>query len=363
MAYLISDSERFALHLGDNTLGGTGDDAVVLPGLAELPPVAVLTFSSVAPPAIRRLAPNVTVAVDGTPVGWEPWPVRHGARIDLAGQSLLFGDLAALRTTGPVPGLPDDAGPQGEIGSASPRPEPGGRLVALRTGRTFPIPDLGLSIGRDPSCEVALDAKDVSRRHAVIKLSLFGYAVTDSSANGTYVNGRRVDGAQVLGPDDVVRVGTELFRFEADPASLRPSADLLRAFAPAPRPAPLAERPAGGGDEGREPAITLAPEAGALLATLEVRSPGALEGERFRIERAAAHLGRGAHNDVRLDDASVAGTHATLLRRGSVWFVLDLGSADGTYVEGERVEGERVLPRACTLRVGNLTLAFQAVTA
>jgi pSer/pThr/pTyr-binding forkhead associated (FHA) protein len=319
----------------------------------------VLTFTPGDAPRIRRLAPDVTVTVNGEPVGWEPRPVRHGARIDLAGLSLLYGDVAALGSTGGFVRIPDELLPPGESDSAAPGVKRGGRLVELRTGRAFPIPDLGLAIGRDPSCDVALESKDVSRRHAVIKLSLFGYAVSDTSANGTYVNGRRVDGAQVLGPDDMVRVGTELFRFEVDAASLAPAADLARAFAPAPRPAPPASEAARRSD----PALTLAPDAPALLAVLEVSSRGPLEGERFRIERIAAHLGRGTHNDVRVDDPSVSSTHATLLWKAGAWHVLDLDSTNGTFVDGERVTGERALRGACTLRAGRVELAFRPVPA
>src|SRR3712207_9210521 len=67
-----------------------------------------------------------------------------------------------------------------------------------------------------PECDVVVGGKDVSRRHASIRPSLQGYVLTDLGANGTYVNGRRVEAAQVLGMRDVVRIGDEEFVFEAD---------------------------------------------------------------------------------------------------------------------------------------------------
>jgi pSer/pThr/pTyr-binding forkhead associated (FHA) protein len=144
-------------------------------------------------------------------------------------------------------------------GGDTPAAESGGRLVEAHGGRAHPIPDLGLTLGRDPACDVVVEGAEVSRRHAVIKRTLFGYSVSDTSTNGTYVNGRRVEGAQVLGPDDELRVGEARFRFEADPGTFERAADLLRAFPPAPRPASGAE------DECEaDPAVTLVPDESAV---------------------------------------------------------------------------------------------------
>ena len=88
---------------------------------------------------------------------------------------------------------------------------------------------------------------------------------------------------------------------------------------------------------------------------------GVLKGVRFRIERPVAHIGRGQHNDVRINDGSVSASHATLTRRGGSWVVLDLGSTNGTYVEGERIAGERRLTGVTELRFGNVKLMFRPI--
>jgi len=62
-------------------------------------------------------------------------------------------------------------------------------------------------LGRDPSCDLVLNDVKCSRRHAVIEAGPHGMAIRDSgSANGVYVNGRRVE-RSVLAAGDVIRLG------------------------------------------------------------------------------------------------------------------------------------------------------------
>ena len=93
-----------------------------------------------------------------------------------------------------------------QSGGDTPAAESGGRLVEAHGGRAHPIPDLGLTLGRDPACDVVVEGAEVSRRHAVIKRTLFGYSVSDTSTNGTYVNGKRVKKASLVAGDRL-RVG------------------------------------------------------------------------------------------------------------------------------------------------------------
>ena len=53
-------------------------------------------------------------------------------------------------------------------------------------------------------------------------------------------------------------------------------------------------------------------------------------------------LGRGARCDVVLASRHASREHAVLLRRGGAWWVEDLDSANGTYVDGARVTLRRL---------------------
>jgi pSer/pThr/pTyr-binding forkhead associated (FHA) protein len=95
-------------------------------------------------------------------------------------------------------------------------------------------------------------------------------------------------------------------------------------------------------------------------ATLEVTNEGASKGTRYELRRPLAHVGRGPHNDVVIADDSIAELHAKLQRRESSWFVVDMGSTNGTYVAGERVNGERAVGDGAVVRFGRVKLLFRS---
>jgi RsiW-degrading membrane proteinase PrsW (M82 family) len=93
------------------------------------------------------------------------------------------------------------------------------------------LPNKEVVIGRDPSCQVVLDAmmyRMVSRRHAVVRpLSLspdskFSWVICDlNSANGTFLNGQRLQGCQELHIGDHISLGADgpqfIFEYEFPP--------------------------------------------------------------------------------------------------------------------------------------------------
>ncbi len=62
-------------------------------------------------------------------------------------------------------------------------------------------------------------------------------------------------------------------------------------------------------------------------------------------------IGRDAGCDLCIDDAALSRRHAQLVQEGAVWFVEDQGSANGTFVDGERV-GRAPLRDGAVLRLG-----------
>jgi pSer/pThr/pTyr-binding forkhead associated (FHA) protein len=51
--------------------------------------------------------------------------------------------------------------------------------------------------------------------------------------------------------------------------------------------------------------------------------------------------------------------HAKLQRRESVWILTDLGSTNGTFVEGEQLSGEQPLSPGTTIRFGDVSALFE----
>lgn len=82
-------------------------------------------------------------------------------------------------------------------------------------------------------------------------------------------------------------------------------------------------------------------------------------GSTFLIEADVTTVGRNPDNDVFLDDVTVSRKHAEILRRGSEFFVKDVGSLNGTYVGGERVDESKLATRD-EVQVGKFKLVFFA---
>jgi hypothetical protein len=106
----------------------------------------------------------------------------------------------------------------GQLRREPPREQPHHRIVietspALPPGRTFELGAGALTIGRSSENAIALAGDEfASATHARLEPLRDGIWIVDlGSTNGTYVNGRQVQGRERLSEGDVVRVGeTEL---------------------------------------------------------------------------------------------------------------------------------------------------------
>lgn len=71
---------------------------------------------------------------------------------------------------------------------------------------------------------------------------------------------------------------------------------------------------------------------------------------------AVTTLGRDVNNAIVVDDAFVSGNHAVVTYRGRAWYVEDLGSTNGTFVNGDPVEGIATVAFGDELQLGNVRL-------
>ena len=91
-------------------------------------------------------------------------------------------------------------------------------LVMLQAGQavSYSLNDPEMVLGRHPDCQIQLDSNMVSRRHAQVVGSGDEFFVEDlGSGNGTFVNGKKIEGRTRLAHDDRIKVGPILFRFES----------------------------------------------------------------------------------------------------------------------------------------------------
>jgi pSer/pThr/pTyr-binding forkhead associated (FHA) protein len=87
------------------------------------------------------------------------------------------------------------------------------------------------------------------------------------------------------------------------------------------------------------------------------RGPNA--GSQFLIEKDVTTAGRHPESDLFLDDITVSRRHAEVRRKDGGFFVHDMGSLNGTYVNRERVENTQ-LANGDELQIGKFKLVFFA---
>jgi hypothetical protein len=72
-----------------------------------------------------------------------------------------------------------------------------------------------------------------------------------------------------------------------------------------------------------------------------------------------ASIGRSRSSRIPITDQFISTSHARVFRRGHFWFVEDLGSLNGTYVNGRRISGEQQLHLRDEIRVGETVLRWE----
>ena len=130
------------------------------------------------------------------------------------------------------------------------------------------------------------------------------------------------------------------------------------------------ERGAGGGQSGEPATATYRiDETGELVpvdvgdvvaddgAALVIRAGGGRVGESFPLNADRMTIGRRPDSDIFLDDVTVSRDHALLVRRSGDYYLDDLGSLNGTYVNRHRIESHR-LEDGDELQVGKYKLTF-----
>jgi anti-anti-sigma factor len=83
------------------------------------------------------------------------------------------------------------------------------------------------------------------------------------------------------------------------------------------------------------------------------------DGTERSIQSSGAIIGRRADTDVIIDDPSVSRRHAQVIRRGDAWYVSDIGSRNGTTLNGQPVTREVRLSDGDVLQVGEACLTVR----
>jgi serine phosphatase RsbU (regulator of sigma subunit) len=95
------------------------------------------------------------------------------------------------------------------------------------------------------------------------------------------------------------------------------------------------------------------------MAAIEVRTNAGLLG-RFPVKHGRIVIGRSEESDVFLADYLLSRRHAEIEERNDGCYLVDLGSTNGTYLNGERIEGERRLQDGDLIAVGESRMIFSS---
>jgi len=89
--------------------------------------------------------------------------------------------------------------------------------LLLLDGKRLLVGPAGVTLGRSRQCDVVLEDPNVSRRHAEIRPRGGSWVVTDlGSTNGSRINGRPVEGSEVVRDGDEIEVGATVLRFAVE---------------------------------------------------------------------------------------------------------------------------------------------------
>jgi ABC-2 type transport system ATP-binding protein len=186
-------------------------------------------------------------------------------------------------------------------------------------------------IGRDPGVDLVIADSDVSARHASLTPHDGGFAIEDlGSTNGTFVNGQRLAAAQEIRGGDRIQLGATVFEVRADavPAAL-PAVQVTRVK--------------------QIPALPML-----VFLAGELQGTTMPAGAQLVVGR---ELGAA---DVILDqDEAVSRRHAAFSPAGSGLTIQDMGSTNGTLVNGRRLTGTAALHTGDRVQIGDTVIEVQ----
>jgi ABC-type multidrug transport system ATPase subunit len=206
----------------------------------------------------------------------------------------------------------------------------GAPALIVKTRGTEQTLQAGLSyrVGRNPESDIVLDDPRVSWDHAVLQADGGAWFVEDrGSRNGTFADTRRIGRLEITG-DCTLRFGD--------------AADGPAVFCALSRPA----QPVTPG----QPVTPSKPGSSFSWSRVDVR-PTAVMRAPVRTLR----IGRADDNDIVLADLSVSRYHAQLRNLGGRYEIVDLGSHNGTFLNGEPVVSRATVTEQDIVGIGAAT--------
>ncbi|MDN5860890.1 MAG: FHA domain-containing protein [Pseudonocardia sp.] len=87
---------------------------------------------------------------------------------------------------------------------------------------------------------------------------------------------------------------------------------------------------------------------------------GALAGTRITLDSRPILIGRADDSTLVLDDDYASTRHARIAMQGEEWYVEDLGSTNGTYLDRSKVTGPTRVPLGVPVRIGKTVIELRS---
>lgn len=225
------------------------------------------------------------------------------------------------------------------------------------SNRNFPITKEEFWIGRDPSCDLVIEASSVmvSRRHAKILTSEDKFLLVDNNSfNGTYLNGKRIVAVAELTHDDAIQLG-----FNGPLLEFCLSSAVQQNFR---QDTPQFAKVSSSSVESAASPKTIVFHGG--LISQEVKSKSQMAEPTLLMtlrldEKNELRIGRDAANHIMLDSLQISKFHARLVWDGVKILLEDLDSTNGVFVNGRRVS-KHVVTAEDIIQIGAFIIKVDA---
>jgi len=87
---------------------------------------------------------------------------------------------------------------------------------------------------------------------------------------------------------------------------------------------------------------------------------GPLAGSRITLDSRPILIGRADDSTLKLDDDYASTRHARIAPQGEDWYVEDLGSTNGTYLDRAKVTGPTRVPLGVPVRIGKTVIELRS---
>ena len=209
----------------------------------------------------------------------------------------------------------------------------------LSDGKRIPLKAV-TRIGRKPDNDIGLSDPDVSGQHARIRFEESAFLIEDlRSTNGTYLNGQQISSPTRLASGALIKLGGTQLQFVVG----------------TPIPVENLRMTSAGLPEAPPPPSALPSDP--IWGTLQIG------GREISLRMLNANIGRDPNTDIPIDDPTISFIHAQLVRQGNDSYLRDLGSRNGTLVNGTRISTPHRLEHGDVITLGETKIIFHRGTA